>query len=64
MLQFSMLCPVAMKGYFDAWMEVYEKQYNTRDEYRERLEIFAQNAEMVFQHNRGNPSYTSELIVS
>ena len=54
---------VAMKEYFGAWTKVYGKQYNTQDEYRERLAIFAQNAELVFQHNSGNHTYTSEQFL-
>ena len=51
---------VAVKEYFGDWMSAYDKHYDTQDEYRERLGIFAQNAEMVFRHNTGNNTYTSK----
>ena len=54
-----MTVAVAMKEVFDSWREVYGKQYETSTEYDWRLEIFAENAEIVSKHNSEDHSYTS-----
>ena len=54
-----MTVAVAMKEVFDSWMMVYGKQYETSTEYDKRLEIFAENAEIVSKHNSEKHSYTS-----
>lgn len=50
---------VAMREVFDSWMTAYGKQYETSTEYDQRLEIFAENAEIVSKHNSEDHSYTS-----
>ena len=55
---------VSMKEQFGAWMDGYGKEYATEKEYNERLEIFSQNAKMVYEHNAGKHSYTSKPQLS
>lgn len=54
---------MAIKDYFEAWIRVHGRQYQSSSEYDERLAIFEQNAEMVFKHNSEEHSYTSKLRV-
>ena len=54
----------SMKEQFGAWMNGYGKKYATEKEYNERLEIFSQNAKMVYEHNAGKHSYTSKPQLS
>ena len=53
---------VSMKEQFGAWMNDYGKKYDTEKEHDERLAIFSQNAKMVYEHNAGKHSYTSEQL--
>ena len=58
-----MTVAVAMKEVFDSWIDVYGKQYETYTEYDRRLEIFAENAEIVSKHNSEEHSYTSMYVI-
>ena len=42
-----------LKLQFDAWTERHDKAYENDVEYTRRLAVFAQNLELVSQHNEG-----------
>jgi C1A family cysteine protease len=57
----ALFTPVLGENHFDNFIQKYNKQYHTEDEYNKRLEIFSQNVNFIQNHNSRHSSFTLDI---